>query len=73
MKNPNRNRVKKIISPGIWEDMNGCLHFNIPDLLKMFDLEDTPENHRIAIENVKQVIREQSPEAQINVRKSPEE
>ncbi len=73
MKDPNRNRIKKILADGIWVDANDALHVNIPELLKMFDLEDTPENHRIAIENVKKVIREQSADAKINVRKSPEE
>lgn len=73
MKDPKRNEIKRIVAPGLWEDMNGQLHINVPVLLKLFDLEDTPENHKIAIANIQQVIRDQNPEATIRVRKSPEE
>ena len=73
MKNPNRNEIKQILGPGLWVDMNDSLHVNIPDLLKLFDLEDTSENRRIAIENIQKMVRDNSPEAVINVRKSPEE
>ena len=72
-KDPNRNVVKKIIAPGIWEDMNGQLHFNVPELLMLFGLEDTPENHRICIENIKQVIEQLNPGIPVRYRKSPEE
>jgi len=72
-KDPKRNQVKKILGPGVWVDANDALHFNVPELLNLFGLEDTPENHRIAVENIKQMIEEQSPGTPVRYRKSPEE
>lgn len=70
-KSSNRNRLKKRIAPGIWEDKDGNLHYSLPELLALFELEDTPENRRIATENIREVIRKQNPAATIVERKSP--
>jgi hypothetical protein len=32
------------IAPGIWRDKDGDLHYSIPELLAMVDLDDTPAN-----------------------------
>jgi len=32
------------LAPGIWLDADGDVHFSIPELLAMVDLEDTPAN-----------------------------
>lgn len=37
------------IAPGIWRDRFGDIHWSVPELLAMVDLEDTPEN-RVAVE-----------------------
>lgn len=44
--NPNnpRNQLRRRIAPGIWEDRAGHIHWSIPELLKMVDLPETPEN-----------------------------
>lgn len=42
------------IAPGIWLDADGDVHFSIPELLAMVDLEDTPANR----EEVAQMVAE---------------
>lgn len=39
------------VAPGIWLDAEGCIHVNVPELMQIFDVEDTPENRR-AVEAV---------------------
>lgn len=65
------NQLKKHIAPGIWEDKKGQIHFSIPDLLKLHDLEDTPENHAIVVEMIKELMKMHSPTTPIIYRKSP--
>lgn len=38
----------------IWEDANGDMHYSIENMLKAFDLPDTPETR----ERVAEIIRE---------------
>lgn len=68
---PNRNKLRKRHAPGIWEDRDGNVHFSLPELLELFELEDTPENRRIATENIRAMIRKQNPDATIVERKTP--
>lgn len=42
---PNCNKLKYYHGPGIWEDLDGGIHFAIPELLAMVGMPDTPENH----------------------------
>jgi hypothetical protein len=71
MKSPARNVLGKRIAPGIWEDKDGNPHFSLPELLALFDLEDTPRNREIAAANIREVIRQKNPAAKIVERKSP--
>lgn len=71
MKSSNRNRLKKRIAPGIWEDMDGNLHYSLPELLALFELEDTPDNRRIATENIRDVVSKANPAATIVERQTP--
>lgn len=41
---PNRDKLKRRIAPGIWEDQDGGLHFSIPELCKVAGLEFNEEN-----------------------------
>ncbi len=72
MNNDNRNKLGKRISPGIWEDKDGNVHFSLPELLALFELEDTPENRAIATENIKEMLRKQHPEVIIVERPTPD-
>jgi hypothetical protein len=38
------------IAPGLWLDGFGDLHFSVPELLALVDLEDTPENREAVVE-----------------------
>lgn len=38
------------IAPGIWLDAHGDVHWSVPELLAMVDLEDTPENREAIAE-----------------------
>lgn len=73
MSNENRDIMKKRIAPGIWEDMDGNVHFSLPELLAFFELEDTPENRRIATENIRETIRKQNPDCTIVERDKPDD
>lgn len=71
--NSKRNTVTKIIAPGIWEDANGSIHWNVPDLLANAGLEYTEENRAIVIGMLTDLIFEKSPEAKIIKRTRPDE
>lgn len=38
------------IATGIWVDRTGHVHFSIPELLAMVDLEDTEQNRKAVLE-----------------------
>ena len=61
----NHDKLKIQHGPGIWEDVEGGLHFSIPELLDAFGIADTPEN-RTEMERVaREVVLEHNPNAQI--------
>lgn len=70
---PGRNKLGKQIVPGIWEDADGHPHFSIPDLLALFDLPDTPENHEIVKAMLVDLLKKNSPNAPVIFRKSPDD
>lgn len=55
------NFVKRIWGPGVWEDEDGALHFNAPDICKAANLPNTAESHRL----IEEVLRELLPDAQM--------
>lgn len=65
------NQLKKYHGPGVWEDQGGAIHFSIPDLLKHYELEDTPENHAIARQMLVELMKKFRPNTEIRYRKSP--
>lgn len=65
------NQLKKRIAPGIWEDKKGNVHFSIPELLALHDLEDTSENHQEVKQMVTELMKKFHPNAEIRYRASP--
>lgn len=65
------NQLKKRIAPGIWEDKKGQIHFSIPELLRLHDLEDAPENHEIVKGMLMELMKKFRPNVEIRYRKSP--
>ncbi len=45
------------LAPGFWLDGNGNPHISIPELLAAFEMEDTPENRKLATEMVQEITR----------------
>lgn len=66
------DQMKRRIAFGIWEDMNGDIHWSITELLELFQIEDTPENRARVEETIRDGIRKQRPEVKIVVREKPE-
>lgn len=58
------------IAPGIWEDAEGGLHFSIPELLALVDLEDIPENREAVFAIVKELAEAHFPDTQF-IRQDP--
>ena len=56
--------VRKL-GPGIWEDLNGGVHFSVPELLAYFDIEDTPANRADAVQLVHDLAKSMLPNAKI--------
>ena len=67
-----RNKLKKRIAPGLWEDAAGDLHISVPELLALVNLEDTPDNRALAAEMARSVIREKLPKNMIVTREKPD-
>jgi hypothetical protein len=65
------NQLKKRIAPGIWEDKKGQVHFSIPELLALHDLEDTPENHVEVKKMLVELMKKNNPNTPVLFRKSP--
>jgi hypothetical protein len=51
-----RDTLKKQWAPGIWEDIEGNIHWSIPDLLAHVGLPNTKENRARAKETLERMI-----------------
>jgi rhamnogalacturonyl hydrolase YesR len=63
--------MRERIAPGIWRDANGDIHWSIPELLEMVELEDTPENRARVEKMLEDLMRKEHPEAKIIKRPHP--
>ncbi len=72
MSTDKRNVVKRIIAPGIWQDGDGNVHWSIPGLLAVADIEDTPANRLAVMQIVKDVIRKRNLRATFEYRDKPD-
>ncbi len=59
-----------VLAPGIWLDKDGDLHFSIPELLAVVELENTPENVEAIVAMCERISRACGPLAII--RQDPE-
>lgn len=57
------------IAPGIWEDVEGGVHFDVPALLTLFDIPDTPQNREEVIASVHRVLSRQVPGNLLQIRR----
>ena len=73
MNTDNRNKLKRRIAPGIWEDEDGHIHYSIPELLDIAGLEDTPDNREEVKAMIRDMIKEQSKETTIMFRATPDD
>ena len=46
------------LAPGIWLDARGDVHWSVPELLALVDLEDTPENREAVAAIAENVARQ---------------
>jgi hypothetical protein len=53
------------IAPGIWVDRFGDLHYSVPELLALFDLEQTAENVAAVTRQITEMLREEHPDAHV--------
>jgi len=53
------------IAPGIWIDREGGVHYSVPELLALVDLEDTPENRAEVAALIERRLAEDHPLATV--------
>lgn len=71
---PGINKLGKRIAPGFWEDADGNGHVSITELMEMFEIEDTPENHeQIKKMLVEMLSNKNNPNQKIIFRTSPDD
>lgn len=58
------------IAPGLWQDADGDLHFSVPELLALVELEDTPENRAAVVRSIEESIKTVAPDIPI-IRQDP--
>jgi hypothetical protein len=58
------------VAPGIWEDSDGGVHFDVPSLLALFEIPDTPDNREQVLQTVQGVLTREMPAALHHIRRS---
>lgn len=53
------------LSPGVWIDREGGLHFSVPEILAALGLPDTPADREHATKVIEEQLRQQCPEATV--------
>jgi hypothetical protein len=59
---PSGNEIISEYPPGVWEDHEGTLHFDIAALLQHLNVLDTPENRAALEEELRETMKEKFPE-----------
>ncbi len=67
-----RNQMRRRLAPGIWEDMEGNVHWSVTELLEFIEMEDTPANRTAVTEILNKIVRENVPKATIINREKPD-
>lgn len=68
-----RNQKKRDIDVGLWEDMDGNAHIDVPALLAMVDMPHTPENIEVVMQIAEKALRKKCPDAKVIRRLTPED
>jgi len=67
-----RNSMKRRIGVGIWEDMDGNIHWSLNELLEMVELPDTAENRAIVEAMLTKQLKRNCPGVKIIRRDKPD-
>jgi len=54
--------------PGIWEDTDGVPHVDVPEMLRLFKVKDTPENRAACARDVAGMLEKQIGVKRVEVR-----
>ena len=71
--NKGRNLLKRYLGPGIWEDMDGAVHFSLPEILAHMGVENTLKNQEQLREVVRVYLLKHSPAAKVIDRHKPDD
>jgi DNA helicase IV len=63
-----RNQKAYDVAPGIWVDKEGGAHFDVPALMEMFKIEDTPRSRQEVVEFCEEVLKAKMPGGRVVVR-----
>lgn len=60
-------KFKEQIDPNgcIWRDQDGNLHFSVPEILRIMNIEDTPENRDVCRSMLDKMVQSIDPGADI--------
>ncbi len=70
---PGRNTLKRYHAPGIWEDINGDMHFSLPDICEHCGIEPTPENLELCRQALNEVRRRNGVQGKVIYRQNWED
>lgn len=62
MKTSGRDELKRRIGPGIWIDQDDNVHWSIKEIFDLFEIEDTPENRKAAVQILEKIIQKSLPD-----------
>lgn len=67
-----RDTLDKWLAPGVWLDVEGNVHFSVPDFLDLFGLEDTEANRAAVIHFISKISLAARPDAPVIYRDKPD-
>ncbi|MGA3170332.1 MAG: hypothetical protein ABSE62_04905 [Chthoniobacteraceae bacterium] len=56
------------VIPGVWEDTKGAHHVDVPEMLRLFQVEDTPANREMCTRDMERILK-RNPKARVKVRR----
>jgi hypothetical protein len=59
--------IRRQLAPGIYEDAEGTVHVDVPEVLAVLGWEDTPQNREDCSQIWRGLIRSQAPDCRVTV------